>query len=166
MTLMATGRNVDYDGPGGDVELGERRRPVVVPVRTLEVRRAGRGRADHGTAVARGTGELTELSDPAVEDVGDIAQVAHVERPELGVDRRRLSKRIVYTTSFRSSGCTPNSVTPHSKSSSPAEPVINCDDPAGELATARAVLVHQLAALVVRQREPVGVRRSRRLLIG
>ena len=31
-------------------------------------------------------------------------------------------------------------------------------DPTGELATARAVLVHQVLALVVRQREPVGVR--------
>jgi hypothetical protein len=37
-----------------------------------------------------------------------------------------LSKRIVYTTSLTTSGVVANSVTPHSKSSSPVEPVISC----------------------------------------
>ena len=34
------------------------------------------------------------------------------------------SKRMVYTHSFRSSGWTPNRVTPHSQSSIPVEPVM------------------------------------------
>ena len=56
----------------------------------------------------------------------DLAQRSHhprVERPDSAYRAEASSKRIVYTTSLRSSGCTAKSVTPHSKSSTPVEPV-------------------------------------------